>query len=63
MKNGEMFPPTVDQANVEMDGIDKVDKPYQFAIGHPGFTIQPTLLFFATLWLRYSNYVCISLLT
>ena len=52
MINGEMFPPTIDQAKVEMHGIDKINKPYQFATGHPGFTIQPALLFFSTLWLR-----------
>ncbi|CAK8696016.1 unnamed protein product [Clavelina lepadiformis] len=55
---GEMFPPLVEDAQVLMDGIDKVPQEYRFAIGHPGFTVQPPLLFFATLWLREHNRVC-----
>ncbi|CAK8696015.1 unnamed protein product [Clavelina lepadiformis] len=55
---GEMFPPLVEDAQVLMDGIDKVPQEYRFAIGHPGFTMQPPLLFFATLWLREHNRVC-----
>ncbi|CAK8696012.1 unnamed protein product [Clavelina lepadiformis] len=56
--NGEMFPPHIKDANVTMFGIDKVPKGYDFAIGHPGFAVMPTFLFFSTLWLREHNRVC-----
>ena len=52
IKNGEVFPPTVDDADVPMIAINKVDKEYRFAIGHRSFTVLPPLLFFATIWLR-----------
>lgn len=51
--NGEMFPPLVSDANVSMEAADRVADNYLFAIGHQGFSMQPVLLYFATIWLRY----------
>ncbi|KAF7687302.1 prostaglandin G/H synthase 1 [Silurus meridionalis] len=58
MINGEMYPPTVAETNVNMHYPPSVPPENQMAIGQEVFGLLPGLSMYATLWLREHNRVC-----
>ncbi|XP_046871930.1 prostaglandin G/H synthase 1 [Hypomesus transpacificus] len=56
--NGEVYPPTVDQAPVNMSYPPTVPRAECMAIGQEVFGLLPGLTMYATLWLREHNRVC-----
>ncbi|XP_067294161.1 prostaglandin G/H synthase 1 [Pseudorasbora parva] len=56
--NGEIFPPTVLDAQVKMSYPPSVPPEQQMAIGQEVFGLLPGLSMYATLWLREHNRVC-----
>ncbi|KAA0716351.1 Prostaglandin G/H synthase 1 [Triplophysa tibetana] len=53
--NGEMYPPTVEDAQVKMSYPPSVPLDQQMAIGQEVFGLLPGLSMYATLWLREHN--------
>ncbi|MBN3302333.1 PGH2 synthase, partial [Amia calva] len=58
MINGEMYPPTVQDVQVEMHYPPHVPEEHKFAVGHEAFGLVPGLMMYATIWLREHNRVC-----
>uniref|UniRef100_A0A3Q2ID79 Prostaglandin G/H synthase 1 n=1 Tax=Equus caballus TaxID=9796 RepID=A0A3Q2ID79_HORSE len=58
MLNGEMYPPTVEQAPVLMHYPRGIPPQNQMAVGQEVFGLLPGLMLYATLWLREHNRVC-----
>uniref|UniRef100_A0A8C4N284 Prostaglandin G/H synthase 1 n=1 Tax=Equus asinus TaxID=9793 RepID=A0A8C4N284_EQUAS len=58
MLNGEMYPPTVEQAPVLMHYPRGIPPQSQMAVGQEVFGLLPGLMLYATLWLREHNRVC-----
>uniref|UniRef100_A0A8C9UX62 Prostaglandin G/H synthase 1 n=1 Tax=Scleropages formosus TaxID=113540 RepID=A0A8C9UX62_SCLFO len=58
MIDGEMYPPTVMQAPVEMSYPKHVPAEQRLAIGQEVFGLLPGLSMYATLWLREHNRIC-----
>ncbi|KAI1882926.1 hypothetical protein AGOR_G00239920 [Albula goreensis] len=56
--NGEVYPPTVKQAQVEMHYPPHVPEEHRLAVGHEHFGLVPGLMMYATIWLREHNRVC-----
>ncbi|XP_051525346.1 prostaglandin G/H synthase 1 isoform X1 [Myxocyprinus asiaticus] len=56
--NGEIYPPTVLDAQVKMSYPPSVPPEQQLAIGQEVFGLLPGLSMFANLWLREHNRVC-----
>ncbi|KAK7173676.1 hypothetical protein R3I93_003485 [Phoxinus phoxinus] len=56
--SGEIYPPTVLEAQVKMSYPPSVPPEKQLAIGQEVFGLLPGLSMFATLWLREHNRVC-----
>lgn len=56
--NGEVYPPTVADAQVEMIYPKHVPVEQRLAIGHEYFGLVPGLGMYATIWLREHNRVC-----
>ncbi|XP_051551600.1 prostaglandin G/H synthase 1-like [Myxocyprinus asiaticus] len=56
--NGEIYPPTVKDAQVKMSYPPSVRPEQQLAIGQEVFGLLPGLSMYATLWLREHNRVC-----
>lgn len=56
--NGEMYPPSVAETNVNMNYPASVPTEKQMAIGQEVFGLLPGLSMYATLWLREHNRVC-----
>ncbi|XP_076873518.1 prostaglandin G/H synthase 2 isoform X2 [Brachyhypopomus gauderio] len=56
--DGEVYPPTVSDAQVDMHYPPHVPESHRFAVGHEAFGLVPGLLMYATLWLREHNRVC-----
>lgn len=58
MINGEMYPPTVQESQVEMIYPLHVPENLRFAVGQEVFGLVPGLMMYATIWLREHNRVC-----
>ncbi|XP_041126949.1 prostaglandin G/H synthase 2-like [Polyodon spathula] len=58
MIDGEMYPPTVKEAQVDMHYPPHVPEEHKFAVGHEVFGLVPGLMMYATIWLREHNRVC-----
>lgn len=58
MINGEMYPPSVAETNVNMNYPASIPPEKQMAIGQEVFGLLPGLSMYATLWLREHNRVC-----
>ncbi|KAK9974332.1 hypothetical protein ABG768_022435 [Culter alburnus] len=56
--SGEIYPPTVQDAQVKMSYPPSVPPEQQLAIGQEVFGLLPGLSMYATLWLREHNRVC-----
>ncbi|KAJ8409496.1 hypothetical protein AAFF_G00228970 [Aldrovandia affinis] len=56
--DGEIYPPTVKQAQVEMHYPPHVPEEHRLAVGHEAFGLVPGLMMYATIWLREHNRVC-----
>uniref|UniRef100_A0A3B3TA69 Prostaglandin G/H synthase 2 n=2 Tax=Paramormyrops kingsleyae TaxID=1676925 RepID=A0A3B3TA69_9TELE len=56
--NGEVYPPTVREAPVDMIYPPYVPEEHRLAVGHEAFGLVPGLMMYATLWLREHNRVC-----
>ncbi|KAF6327958.1 prostaglandin-endoperoxide synthase 1 [Rhinolophus ferrumequinum] len=56
--NGEMYPPSVEEARVVMRYPRGVPPQNQMAVGQEVFGLLPGLMLYATLWLREHNRVC-----
>uniref|UniRef100_A0A7N6FHV1 Uncharacterized protein n=1 Tax=Anabas testudineus TaxID=64144 RepID=A0A7N6FHV1_ANATE len=56
--DGEVYPPTVKEADVEMFYPPHVPDSHRFAVGHEAFGLVPGLIMYATIWLREHNRVC-----
>ncbi|XP_048845948.1 prostaglandin G/H synthase 2-like [Brienomyrus brachyistius] len=56
--NGEVYPPTVREAQVDMIYPPHVPEEHRLAVGHEAFGLVPGLMMYATLWLREHNRVC-----
>ncbi|MEE6496297.1 hypothetical protein FKM82_002293 [Ascaphus truei] len=56
--NGEVYPPTVKDTEVEMMYPPHVPEHLRFAVGHEVFGLVPGLMMYATIWLREHNRVC-----
>ncbi|KPP63665.1 prostaglandin G/H synthase 2-like [Scleropages formosus] len=56
--NGEIYPPTVKDVQVEMHYPPHVPEEHRFAVGHEAFGLVPGLMMYATIWLREHNRVC-----
>lgn len=56
--DGEVYPPTVKEADVEMFYPPHVPESARFAVGHEAFGLVPGLIMYATIWLREHNRVC-----
>ncbi|MFT7809070.1 prostaglandin G/H synthase 2 [Arapaima gigas] len=56
--NGEVYPPTVKEVQVEMHYPPHVPEEHRFAVGHEAFGLVPGLMMYATIWLREHNRVC-----
>uniref|UniRef100_A0A8D1T2J1 Prostaglandin G/H synthase 1 n=1 Tax=Sus scrofa TaxID=9823 RepID=A0A8D1T2J1_PIG len=56
--NGEMYPPSVEEAPVLMHYPRGVPPRSQMAMGQEVFGLLPGLMLYATLWLREHNRVC-----
>lgn len=58
MLDGEMYPPSVEEAPVLMHYPKGVPPQSQMAVGQEVFGLLPGLMLYATLWLREHNRVC-----
>ncbi|KAF6126689.1 prostaglandin-endoperoxide synthase 1 [Phyllostomus discolor] len=58
MLDGEMYPPSVEEAPVLMRYPQGVPPRSQMAVGQEVFGLLPGLMLYATLWLREHNRVC-----
>uniref|UniRef100_A0A8D2GTB0 Prostaglandin G/H synthase 2 n=2 Tax=Urocitellus parryii TaxID=9999 RepID=A0A8D2GTB0_UROPR len=56
--DGEVYPPTVKDTQVEMLYPPHVPEHLQFAVGQEVFGLVPGLMMYATIWLREHNRVC-----
>ncbi|XP_053325241.1 prostaglandin G/H synthase 2 [Spea bombifrons] len=56
--DGEMYPPTVKDTDVEMLYPPQVPDHLRFAVGQEVFGLVPGLMMYATIWLREHNRVC-----
>ncbi|KAL4635953.1 prostaglandin G/H synthase 2-like [Arapaima gigas] len=56
--NGEVYPPTVKEAQVHMLYPPHVPEEHRLAVGHEAFGLLPGLMMYATIWLREHNRVC-----
>ncbi|RXM92847.1 Prostaglandin G/H synthase 1 [Acipenser ruthenus] len=56
--NGDMYPPTVAEALVNMSYPPNVPLKNQLAIGQEVYGLLPGLIMYATIWLREHNRVC-----
>ena len=56
--DGEVYPPTVKEAGVDMHYPPHVPESHRFAVGHEAFGLVPGLMMYATIWLREHNRVC-----
>ncbi|XP_004424973.1 PREDICTED: prostaglandin G/H synthase 2 [Ceratotherium simum simum] len=56
--NGEVYPPTVKDTQVEMIYPPHVPEHLRFAVGQEVFGLVPGLMMYATIWLREHNRVC-----
>ncbi|MGH0182421.1 UNVERIFIED_CONTAM: hypothetical protein FKN15_009289 [Acipenser sinensis] len=56
--NGDMYPPTVAEAQVNMSYPPNVPLKNQLAIGQEVYGLLPGLIMYATIWLREHNRVC-----
>ena len=58
MLNGEVYPPSVEEAPVLMHYPRGVPPQSQMAVGQEVFGLLPGLMVYATIWLREHNRVC-----
>ncbi|XP_029474099.1 prostaglandin G/H synthase 2 [Rhinatrema bivittatum] len=58
MIDGEMYPPTVKDTQVEMIYPPHIPEHLKFAVGQDVFGLVPGLMMYATIWLREHNRVC-----
>nr|KAF6434259.1 prostaglandin-endoperoxide synthase 1 [Molossus molossus] len=58
MLDGEMYPPSVEEAPVVMHYPKGIPPQSQMAVGQEVFGLLPGLMLYATLWLREHNRVC-----
>lgn len=56
--NGEVYPPTASEVQVDMHYPPHVPESHRFAVGHEAFGLVPGLMMYATIWLREHNRVC-----
>ncbi|XP_035268543.1 prostaglandin G/H synthase 2 [Anguilla anguilla] len=56
--DGEVYPPTVKEVQVDMHYPPHVPEEHRFAVGHEAFGLIPGLMMYATIWLREHNRVC-----
>lgn len=56
--DGEVYPPSVEQASVLMRYPPGVPPEKQMAVGQEVFGLLPGLMLFSTIWLREHNRVC-----
>ncbi|CAM9578711.1 unnamed protein product, partial [Lampetra fluviatilis] len=56
--DGQVYPPSVEEARVAMMYPEHVPARARFAVGHESFGLVPGLMMFSTLWLREHNRVC-----
>uniref|UniRef100_A0A4X1TRQ3 Prostaglandin G/H synthase 2 n=1 Tax=Sus scrofa TaxID=9823 RepID=A0A4X1TRQ3_PIG len=56
--DGEMYPPTAKDTQVEMIYPPHTPEHLRFAVGHEVFGLVPGLMMYATIWLREHNRVC-----
>ncbi|XP_075038775.1 prostaglandin G/H synthase 2 [Mixophyes fleayi] len=56
--DGEMYPPTVKDAGVDMIYPPHMPEHLKFAVGQEVFGLVPGLMMYATIWLREHNRVC-----
>lgn len=56
--DGEVYPPTVKDTQVEMIYPPHVPEHLRFAVGQEVFGLVPGLMMYATIWLREHNRVC-----
>ena len=58
MLNGEVYPPSVEEAPVLMHYPRGIPLQSQMAVGQEVFGLLPGLMLYATIWLREHNRVC-----
>ncbi|XP_065783247.1 prostaglandin G/H synthase 1 isoform X2 [Muntiacus reevesi] len=58
MLNGEVYPPSVEEAPVLMHYPEGIPPQSQMAVGQEVFGLLPGLMLYATIWLREHNRVC-----
>ena len=58
MLNGEVYPPSVEEAPVLMHYPRGIPPQSQMAVGQEVFGLLPGLMLYATIWLREHNRVC-----
>ncbi|OWK10572.1 PTGS1 [Cervus elaphus hippelaphus] len=58
MLNGEVYPPSVEEAPVLMRYPEGIPPQSQMAVGQEVFGLLPGLMLYATIWLREHNRVC-----
>lgn len=56
--DGEVYPPTVSEVQVDMHYPPHIPESRRFAVGHEAFGLVPGLMMYATIWLREHNRVC-----
>lgn len=56
--NGEVWPPNVKDANVQMQYKDDTPPESRFALGHDFFGILPGLIMWSTIFIREHNNIC-----
>uniref|UniRef100_A0A4W3KAM7 Prostaglandin G/H synthase 2 n=1 Tax=Callorhinchus milii TaxID=7868 RepID=A0A4W3KAM7_CALMI len=56
--NGDVYPPIVKEAPVDMTYPPHVPEHLRFAVGQEFFGLVPGLMMYATIWLREHNRVC-----
>ncbi|KAG9351117.1 hypothetical protein JZ751_025007 [Albula glossodonta] len=56
--DGEVYPPTVKDVQVDMHYPPHIPEEHRFAVGHEAFGLVPGLMMYATIWLREHNRVC-----
>lgn len=56
--NGEVYPPSVEEAPVLMHYPKGIPPQNQMAVGQEVFGLLPGLMLYATIWLREHNRVC-----
>ncbi|KAF5894672.1 prostaglandin G/H synthase 2-like, partial [Clarias magur] len=56
--DGEVYPPTVSEVQVDMHYPPHLPESHRFAVGHEAFGLVPGLMMYATIWLREHNRVC-----